>query len=217
MKQLSTRTLAIISLIAIAILALGVFVIQRVYNTPLSIVENEVEQKEDEIKEKENSDFVQKEEYDFSKDLDVSTWKTYESKKVGIRIKYPENWEIIVLEDANSDIGIRSPIHFNNYVDSLYFGLIQNTKNLSIEDLFTTFDDTSRLIFSRNSHENVIVSGRSGVHFSEINDYGYYSEEYFMIGKNLIYSFQYDYKEGQKDPIISQILKKIVENFEPLE
>jgi len=44
MKQLSTRTITIISLIAIASLALGVFVVQKIQQMPQNGVENEVVQ-----------------------------------------------------------------------------------------------------------------------------------------------------------------------------
>ena len=82
MKQLSTRTLAIISLIAIAILALGVFVIQRVYNTPLSIVKNKVEQKEN--PKTNNETFIT------DVDMNIDNWQTKETKF--FTIKFPKEW-----------------------------------------------------------------------------------------------------------------------------
>ena len=194
---------------------------QKVYNTPLSIVEDEVEQKENEIKEKENSDFVQKQEYDFSKDLDVSTWKTYESKKVGMRIKYPESWKVVELEDVKAGFTLRSPAYVPIqagiqifYEGEFYINDYSNPKQLSIENLFKTFDDGSDLIFSQYKYENVVINGRKGIYFSNINNK---EEDYNISGNKRIFSFDYVYQKNEKIAEVSQILKKIVENFEPLE
>ena len=82
MKQLSTRTISFISLIAIVFLALGVFVIQRVYNTPLPVVENEVEQKE--------NPKTNDETFITDVDMNIDNWQTKETKF--FTIKFPKEW-----------------------------------------------------------------------------------------------------------------------------
>lgn len=159
-------------------------------------------------------------EYDFSQDLDVSKWAVYESAKVGMRIKYPKDWEVVNFDDPKSDVGLRPP-GVNTYMGSIYVGSISNLNELSIKDLFDTFDDTSRFWFTENAYEELPLPKRNGIYFPEIVDKVQYSnqhtEAYFVTGENIVYSFQYIYLEDQKNPLISQILKEVVENFEPLQ
>ena len=222
MKQLSTQTFTIIALVAVAILVVGVFAIQDHTKTPTPVVENGEEQ-ENEGKSEEEKGENQDSEYDFSKDLDVSTWKTYESEKVGVRIKYPEDWSVVVLENEKAGFALRSPAYIPiqsgvvTYKGEIYVDNYSNPNQLSIENLFKTFDDGSGAIFSKNVYKDVIVSGLSGVHFPEVVDGRYYNEAYVLMGNRITYSFSYEYLRDQKNPVISEILQKIVESFEPLE
>lgn len=154
-------------------------------------------------------------------DLDVSTWKTYENKKVGVRIKYPERWKVVDLEDDKAGFALRSPEYVPIqsgmvfYDGEIYISSYANPKQLSIKDLFQTFDDGSGLWFSQYNHEDVIIGGRNAVHFPEIVE-GDGREGYYVSGKKALFLFSYHYPLNQKDQRISEIFRKIVENFESL-
>jgi len=222
MKQLSTRTIALIALVAVAVLAIGVFAIQDHTKTPTPGVENGEGQENqgESVEEKgENQDPG----YDFSKDLDVSTWKTYESEKVGVRITYPEDWEVVVLENEKAGFALRSPEYSPIPIQSgkfyydgeIYIDDISNPKNLSIEELFQTFDDLSGVWFSKYDYEEVGVGKWKAVYFPELREI--HRENYYVSTNRKLYSFGYKYSESRKNPDVSRILRKIVENFEPLE
>ena len=102
MKQLSTRTISFISLIAIVFLALGVFVIQRVYNTPLPVVENEVEQKE--------NPKTNDETFITDVDMNIDNWQTKETEF--FTIKFPKEW--YWMESNREKTGYYSQVITNN-------------------------------------------------------------------------------------------------------
>jgi len=88
MKQLSTRNIAIISLIAIAILALGVFVVQKSQKMPQNGVENEVVEfvGEEENQEKNNENIPET--------VDTSDWQTYRNEELGFEFKLSNEYLI---------------------------------------------------------------------------------------------------------------------------
>ncbi|QQS61179.1 MAG: hypothetical protein IPN70_04825 [Candidatus Moraniibacteriota bacterium] len=99
MKQLSTRTISIISLIAIAILALGIFAMQRVYNTPLPVVEDEVEQKENLKTNDDNNSKKEQQNIDENimamvETFDVSDWQLYSNNELGFSVKLPPTFDL---------------------------------------------------------------------------------------------------------------------------
>ncbi len=181
----------------------------------------EQQKKMEEEQKKQEEDLVsnQEEKYDLLKDLDVNTWKTYESKKVGVKIKYPEDWEIVELENEKAGFALRSPKYIPTksgiviYDGEIYVDGHANPKQLSIENLFNTFDDGSGLLFSRYEHEDIVINRWKGVYFPNIDDE---EESYNILGDKQMFSFDYEYQKNEKISEISQILKKIVENFEPL-
>ena len=84
MKQLSTRTIAIIALVAVAILAIGVFVVQdNTTNPPVIVVENE-EGHENEGKKTMDQEFVT------DVDMNVENWQVVENSL--FTIKVPKEW-----------------------------------------------------------------------------------------------------------------------------
>ena len=95
MKQLSTRTISFISLIAITFLALGVFAIQRVYNTPLPIAEDE------------KTETQEKNEKTITETIDTSNWKTFRNEEYGYEVNYPQDW--IKKDGARREVSFNSP------------------------------------------------------------------------------------------------------------
>ena len=91
MKQLSTRTIAIIALVAVAILAIGVFVVQdNTTNPPVADVENEGGMKNQDGEENGEG------EESIPETVDTSNWQTYRNEELGFEVKYPG--EVIIHE-----------------------------------------------------------------------------------------------------------------------
>jgi len=97
MKQLSTRTIAIISLIAIAILALGVFVIQDHTKTPIPVVENGEEENqggEEDGNTNPNEVDVDENVMAMVEAYDVSDWQIYSNEELGFSVKVPSTFNL---------------------------------------------------------------------------------------------------------------------------
>ena len=112
MKQLSTRTLTIIGLVAVAVFAVGFFVIQDQTKAPVPVVENG-EGQEDKGEKPKNEiasstslqDLVENSETITLPEIDTSTWSGYyNSEDLGIEFNYPQEEGWFVRDDlfANS-------------------------------------------------------------------------------------------------------------------
>jgi|GEM_PF-5929193 len=123
MKQLSTRTIALIALVAVAVLAIGVFAVQNLTKIPIPVVENR-EGQENQGLENQGEDEGTSNEYAFElqSDLDTSDWKTYRNEMYGFEFNYPPQGKVEefgagqppstfdgvvhVYEDKNGDVSI---------------------------------------------------------------------------------------------------------------
>ncbi len=109
--------------------------------------------------------------------IDTSDWKTYRNEKFGYEIKYPKDWKLIYLSDlypGNTSISLRSPgyqsIKDENVIfdGEVYVSVIDNPSNLSIKDLFNTFNDTGRFWFAKYDHKDITINGNHGVLFDNV-------------------------------------------------
>lgn len=92
MKQLSTRTITIISLISIAILVLGVFfVIEEDKEVPLPMPISE------------NPENQGKNGEDVTETIDNSDWQTYRNEEYGFSFEYPSENEVRLARSQNAD------------------------------------------------------------------------------------------------------------------
>ena len=107
MKQLSTRTIAIIALVAVAVLAIGVFAIQDHTKTPTQVVENgegpenqEGQLRNEVVSSTSLQDLVENSETITLPEIDTSTWSGhYQSEDLGIEFDYPQEEEWFIRDD----------------------------------------------------------------------------------------------------------------------
>jgi len=110
-------------------------------------------------------------------EIDISNWKTYRNEEYGFEVEYPEEWELIYLEDfypGNIGVVLRSsnyePIKDGNVMHrgEIYIRGMDNKNNLSIEKLFSTFSDTSVFWFDKFDYTEIVINGNNGVLFDYI-------------------------------------------------
>jgi hypothetical protein len=93
MKQLSTRNLTLIALVAVTVLAISVFAVQKDKEipVPMPISENQ-----------ENSENQGENGENMTETVDTSDWKIFKSDEVGISFEYPIKWRGVVekVDDA---------------------------------------------------------------------------------------------------------------------
>jgi hypothetical protein len=101
MKQFSTRTIAIISLIAIAVLALGVFVVQDHTKIPTLVVENGGSGENEENQGGNEDGNTNSNEVDVDENVmamveayDVSDWQIYSNEELGFSVKVPSTFNL---------------------------------------------------------------------------------------------------------------------------
>ena len=110
-------------------------------------------------------------------EIDASNWKSYRNEEYGFEIKYPEHWKLINLGDfyaGNTGVVLQSPnyepIKDGNVMHKgeIYIRGMDNKNNLSIEELFSTFNDTSVSWFDKFDHTDIVVNRNNEVLFDYI-------------------------------------------------
>ena len=194
MKQLSTRTISFISLIAITFLALGVFAIQKVYNTPLPIVENE----KTETQEKNEENILET-------TIDTLNWKTFRNEEYGFEMQIPSDWGM------NKDTypfppGIGGEWFTAEPIDRVDNGKLRFTVAVfnSTENPITWFGNN---VENTNKKSYPIVEnrklGNSSFQYIKkvINDseYSFVDHAYLISNENRVFMIKFREKEGPEN------------------
>ncbi len=128
-------------------------------------------------------------------------WTTYNSREKLLHFQYPNSWK---LTDKKTGIALTSPTYQTirsgeiELTGEIFIRSFEKPITFSIEDLFDTFDDTSRLWFEKYQHEKVTYNGISAIifpKFQEGNEGYYQTEILFGCGENVI-SLSYSDKDG---------------------
>lgn len=216
--------------IVLAVLLLGGWLVLRVQKSVQNVPKEPIDQgKQKEMAVKTEKEVISQK-YDFGNDLDIVQWKTYKSEKLGLTIKYPQSWSVVVLENEKAGIALRSPAYVPiksgevTYDGEIYVNSIPNPKSLSIKNLYETFDDTSRFWFSQFPYEELTITGRKSIHFSGIDELMISNtgnmitdkrEEFIVQGNKKVFYFSFSYLKENKNSTISEIFRRIVENSHP--
>ena len=156
-------------------------------------------------------------------ELDTSDWKVYRNEEYGFEIRYPKNWELVNLGDfyvGNTGVVLKSPnykpIKDGNVIHKgeIYIHGIENKNDLSIEDLFDTFNDTSRFWFDKFKHKDIIINGNFGVIFDYIQEDSHPSIHQsniksinaYIKGDKKVIGISYLFLENPKREIFNKIL-----------
>ena len=160
MKQLSTRTIALIALIAIAILALGVFSLQKSQQMPQNGVENEeveVVENQENIENRDSStlqDLVENSETITLPEIDTSTWSGhYQSEDLGIEFDYPQEEGWFVRDDLFADSVCIGTTKYD------YEVFIEGEGDCVVQVLLSSYSDaTANVDLQKSSYNKIALS-----------------------------------------------------------
>jgi hypothetical protein len=91
-----------------------------------------------------------------------------------LSFEYPDTWTPVVLDDPKAGIALRSPNYQTlysgkvEYPGEMFISRISNPDNIPADELFWTFDDTSRFWFQEQEYERVSLSSRETIVFPDI-------------------------------------------------
>lgn len=147
----------------------------------------------------------------------TADWKTYKDQRNDISFQYPSTWEAIDLTDSKAGVALRSPEYKTissgkvDFSGEIYVSPIRNPENLSIEDLYATFNDTSNSWFKKFEHSNVSYNKLTGVKFPNIKEDGQLFErtDINIACDGKIVSFTYMYEEEKYQAELQQIAKSL--------
>jgi hypothetical protein len=81
----------------------------------------------------------------------------------------PSSWTVAKLADPKAGYSLTPG---DGSKSTIYVNAIPNPTNASIQQLFSTFDDTSRLWFDRYAHSAVTINGLQAVRFAPFKESG---------------------------------------------
>ncbi len=135
-----------------------------------------------------------------------------------LSIEIPKGWILINEPDSHSTYIIKSPkyIPINNnkvsFKGEIYINRIENKNKLSILDLISSFDDTSRFWPQKYEYTEMTLNERELIIFDKINDGKYPRKSIFVNMDNNVYNFSYIYEE-EKNPEVEKIFDNVVKSF----
>ncbi len=121
-------------------------------------------------------------------------WKTYTDQQNGFSFEYPTDWQVTVLPNMGGNLVLKSPGYVPivsgqvTHQGEVYVLLTPNPKDLSIKDLYATYNDTSTLWF-KNFQYQEITTPLPGVKFPLIQEsnINYKRTDYiFKVGKKVV-------------------------------
>lgn len=156
-------------------------------------------------------------ENDNTQEAESTDWVTFNFQEKNISFQHPDDWTIIDLPDPKAGVALRSPKYSTissgnvDYSGEIYVNTITNSQNLSIQELFDTFNDTSRFWFDNYQYENVSYNGLSGVQFPKIQESGqsYSRTDIYLTCPDKIVSLSYLYEEDKYPDIVNEIAKTV--------
>ncbi|MCH7492487.1 hypothetical protein IID19_02730 [Patescibacteria group bacterium] len=145
---------------------------------------------------------------------DTSDWQTYTNAEWGISFNYPADWQAIDLPDPKAGIALSSsnyqPITSGavTFDGEFYVNSISNPNNLSVEQLFDTFDDASVFWFEKFPYEKIDIGGNRAIKFPSLQDGTEYKRiSVYIVGEKQVISFSYQYEGlSEFENIFDQIL-----------
>jgi len=146
--------------------------------------------------------------------FDTSDWLAY-SVQNEFTFRYPSDWQVIALEDPRAGVAVRSPQYTPiregsvTYEGEMYISSVDNPQNLSAEELFKTFDDTSRFWFTKHAHENVQLGNNRATYFRSFIEEGQARSLILISGTGLIANLDYLYKNDTVRDVFETIASTV--------
>jgi len=135
--------------------------------------------------------------------VDTSDWETYTNEMYSYSFKYPNNWDVVELSDPKAGIALKSseyqPINSGSveYSGEIYVSSLSNPENLSAQELFETYSDSSRFWFEKYSNDDEIMNGKAVTYFRSFTEDGQeYSQGLILVpSEDKIISVNYYFVE----------------------
>lgn len=141
-------------------------------------------------------------------------WKAY-SFQNKFTFRYPPNWQVVSLGDSKAGVALRSPDYSPirdgdvTLKGEIYVNSLNNPQNLSPEELFSTFDDTSRLWFSKFPYEAHQFGSNSATYFRSFEDNGPTRSTILIQGQGLIAELDYLYNNDSARDVLETIASTV--------